>query len=816
MPRRLVRVVVRAAVPLTALALALAGIVAAGAPASAHPAAAARSAALDRFRPVVEARVGGDWSVRFVDPRGTVVATVATDALALRTPDGRLPLDHVVSVHGGVVELGTARRSLGATVRLEHVAGGVYALDVESHGGTVRSVSIDLEAPRGEHYLGLGERSDAVDHRGRTVLNRVLDGPYTAAQQQLMAGIIPPPGFSRRFDATYFPVPWILSTSGYGVLLDNDEDSFFQLATPRHPDVSRLSVKSSQLHARFFYGPTPAQALDRMTRAVGRQPAPSMPALYGAWVQAVGDTPTYLAAQRADDVPISVMQTYTHYLPCGSQNTERERRLTEAVHADGAAVTTYFNPMVCLKYQPVYDEGLAAGAYTQNLDGTPLVYPYNTATHFDVSQVDFSGPAGQDFFHARLQESVDDGYDGWMEDFGEYTPTKVVSDDGTPAGAMHNRYVEQYHATARDFEEQVPRPLLRFNRSGWTDAIPESSIVWGGDPTSSFGFDGLTSSVRQGLTMGTSGISIWGPDIGGFFTVPGDPVPTDELLNRWVEYGAFTGVMRNEADGIHLGVTLPELTNPDVAPIWKRYTRLRTMLYPYVAGSQDAYQQHGMPLMRHLALVDPKDPVAVATDDEYLFGQDLLVAPVTKPGRDSQQVYLPRGGWLELARTWDLADDGTFSLGKAKVLQGGRTVTATAPIDVIPLFLRAGAVVPMLPNTVDTLSSYGDDVEHLSDHEDERGLLAAPAKGSSRGTLGPGESLTSRVTDGAWALTLEATRARTYDVRATLAALNPSWTPCEVQVDGDEVDFEYAAGTRVLSFSASSGERGEVRVVACQ
>ena len=191
-----------------------------------------------------------------------------------------------------------------------------------------------------------------------------------------------------------------------------------------------------------------------------------------------------------------------------------------------------------------------------------------------------------------------DGYDGWMEDFGEYTPDDAVSDDGTPGPAMHNRYVEQYHAAARSFEESASRPLLRFNRSGWTGAIKESSIVWGGDPTIGWGFDGLTSSVRQGLGMGLSGVSFWGPDIGGFFSLPGDPVSSPELLNRWIEFGAFTGVMRLQAGGIHPGVDTPAVTDPEVAPVWKRYTRLRTMLYPYVAGSQDAVRAPGPPLMR--------------------------------------------------------------------------------------------------------------------------------------------------------------------------------------------------------------------------
>jgi len=799
-------------VPVTGLALVAAALAATPGSSATPP----KVADADPLHAVVTAPVGGDWSVRFVDHGHTVVATVARDAIGLRTATGRVVADHVLSVDGDDVELGTTDPGLTVTVTVEPAASGVYAVRAIGHGDGIEAVSIDLRAPTGERYLGLGERSDALDHRGRSVVNRVMDGPYTESQAIMVTGLVPAPGLGLRADSTYFPVPWILSTAGYGLLVDNDEDSTFQLATAAHRRVNRLVVESDHLDLRVFGGPTPARALARMTAAVGRQPAPSTSALYGVWFQPHGDSVASLEDQRARGVPISVVQTYTHYLPCGSQSTERERTQTSAVHDRGAAITTYFNPMVCTTYDPVYDQGLEAGAYTRNPDGSPLVYPYNTASHFVVSQIDFSGSAGVDLFHGLLAEAVGDGYDGWMEDFGEYTPDDAVSDDGTPGPTMHNRYVEHYHAAARSFEEQAPRPLLRFNRSGWTDAIKESSIVWGGDPTRTWGFDGLTSSVRQGVGMGLSGVSVWGPDIGGFFSLPGDGEPTAELLNRWIEYGAFTGVMRTEADGIHPGVTIPLVTDSDVAPIWKRYTRLRTMLYPYISGSQDAYQRSGLPLMRHLALVAPGDEQAVSTDDEYLFGDDLLVAPVVRPGVTSRKVYLPAGGWIELARAWRIADDGTVTLGRADVVSGRRTVTAKAPLRTIPLFLRAGAVVPMLPTSVDTLSDYGDDVVHLGDRADQRSLVAAPVAGEHRSTLGPGESVESTATARSWTLTLDADRARTYDVQATLAGLDRDWKPCSVQADGQQVPYDYDRADRVLRFSAAAPADGRIQVLACR
>ncbi len=806
----------------------LGGAPATAAPAfgTAEPTLAAEQSSGD-FRAQVTAEVGGEWSVRFVDADGIVLATVTKGAIGLWTTVGRIAADRVISVEGDVVTVGSsAVPGLSAAVTVRPAGDGIQAVSVVGEGDVV-AVSLDLRAPKGERYLGLGERSHAVDHRGLQVENRVLDGPYTPGQAAMVKAFVPPPGHSDRADATYFPMPWILSTSGYGVLVDNDEDSWFDLATRAHPEVSRLKVESDRLDLRVFAGPKPAQALARMTAAVGRQPSPPTPAVFGSWWQPHGNALTDLEEQRRQDVPISVAQTYVHYLPCGDQRTDRERKHTQEMHDRGVSVTAYFNPMVCTTLQPHYDDGVASGAFTKNPDGSTLVYRYSTATNFQVAQIDFSASAGRELFHRLLQESVDDGYDGWMEDFGEYTPDNAVSADGTPGPAMHNRYVEQYHASAQAFEDQAPRPLLRYTRSGWTDAIKSSPIVWGGDPTTAWGFDGLASSVTQGLSMGTSGVSTWGPDIGGFFTLPGDQPLSPELLTRWIEYGAFTGVMRLQAGGIQMFVPgeRTQVTHPDVAPVWKKYSRLRTMLYPYVAGSHAAYEKRGMPLMRHLALTDPEDLKAVDTHDAYKFGRDLFVAPVIEPGATERKTYLPRGKWVELARTWRVTPEGKVKLRSAKVIKGGRTVTAKAPLGTIPLFLRVGSVLPMLPSSVDTLSEYGGGaVVRLADRTDERGLVAVPKRGKRSATLGPGESLTSRATKKVWTLKLDAEQARTYDVKANLAGLvkkaqkkkGKDWRPCSVTADGSPAAFTYNRKKGVLRVTAELGAQGRLKVTACR
>src|SRR5262249_14859295 len=153
----------------------------------------------------------------------------------------------------------------------------------------------------------------------------------------------------------------------------------------------------------------------------------------------------------------------------------------------------------------------------------------------------------------------------------------------------------------------------------------------------------------------------WGSDIGGFFALA-DRALTPEMLTRWVQLGAVSGVMRTEHNGFALPPKVrPQIYDDDQIGNWKRYAKLRTQLFPYLDAALAEYRRSGLALMRHLALVAPDDSVAVARDDEFLFGPDILAAPVLTPGATSRDVYLPAGEWIDLWRagTWDSAS-GAF------------------------------------------------------------------------------------------------------------------------------------------------------------
>ncbi|MDQ2700901.1 MAG: hypothetical protein M3Y23_06190, partial [Actinomycetota bacterium] len=573
---------------------------------------------------------------------------------------------------------------------------------VEVRGGPVDMTGIGFRNGGRERMLGFGERSDHVDQRGNVVENFVGEGPYLEADYPLISGSVPAWGRHQRSDASYFPMPWMLSTRGFGVLIDNFETSRFDLDSAKSGTWS-AEVDAQQLEFRVFSGPRPAGALRRMSAAVGRQPKPDAPWLFGPWFQTghANTEPDELAfadALRAADAPVSAVETHMRYMPCGSDlgSEATEKARTAAFRARGLATLSYTREAVCASYEGPFNEAVAKGAFLKRADGSPFTFDAFVGSGVtQLGMFDFTDPDAQGIYSSILDRAYDAGYDGWMEDYGEYTPPDSVASNGQTGKQMHNRYPNFYHRAGMRYSNSKKRPVIRFVRSGWTGTAKHAQIVWGGDPSTSWEFDGLQSSVREALTMGLSGVSLWASDIGGFFSLTG-PKLDEELLARWIQFGAFSGVMRSKAEGI--GDSLenrPQIWDEPTLPIWRRYAKLRTQLYPYLVTADREYRRNGLPIMRHLALAYPKDHRATGLEDQFMFGSDLMVAPVLEPGATSRKVYLPKGRWIDFWKAVGYGEkEGSFDLRRARTIGGGRAVKVAAPLDTIPLMARAGTILP--------------------------------------------------------------------------------------------------------------------------
>ena len=214
----------------------------------------------------------------------------------------------------------------------------------------VLATGISFVAPPGERHLGFGERSNAVDQRGREVENYVAEGPYQEVERPFISGFVPPPGYHPRDDATYFPIPWLLSTRGFGVLVTNDETSVFRLANDQ-PDAWSVEARRRELGLRVVAGPAAGR---RRCAASARCRAPA------AGRGAVLLRPVVAAEGRRGGQHRDAEgggrdrlgRPDLHALPPVRRpgRAERARRGPTRFHAAGLAVTTYFNPMICTQY----------------------------------------------------------------------------------------------------------------------------------------------------------------------------------------------------------------------------------------------------------------------------------------------------------------------------------------------------------------------------------------------------------------------------------------------------------------------------------
>ena len=283
----------------------------------------------------------------------------------------------------------------------------------------------------------------------------------------------------------------------------------------------------------------------------------------------------------------------------------------------------------------------------------------------------------------------DVGIDGWWPDQG----------DGLDAPSRLARHRMYYEGSQQLRPNERPFALHRNGQAGMQRF---AAFLWSGDVYSTW--ETLKTHVPVAVNTGLTGIPYWGTDIGGF--VPTKEY-TGELHVRWFQFGAFCPLFRSHGRTWHLrlpwgwntgelgpsevanysgGAANPdesELHNAAVEPICRKYLELRYRLMPYLYSAIRECCQTGMPIMRALWLHYPDDAVAVTRGDEYLWGRDILVAPVTEKGATSRQLYLPRGGWYDF---WT-----------EEKIEGGREVSKSVDLGTMPMYVRSGAIIPLGP-----------------------------------------------------------------------------------------------------------------------
>lgn len=325
----------------------------------------------------------------------------------------------------------------------------------------------------------------------------------------------------------------------------------------------------------------------------------------------------------------------------------------------------------------MFDEADRKGYLIRNQEGKnyPVYVPFDPAM-----LVDFTNPEACAWLKDILKKNlIEQGVSGWMADFGEYIPSDSALHSGESPMTYHNRYPEEWARINYEAirESGMEDELIFFMRSSSSKAIKYMSSFWTGDQLVDWSReDGFPSAINASLMMGVSGVGYVHSDVGGYTTL-GSKKRTKELLIRWAEYAAFTQIMRSH-EGNRPQVNVQFDGDDELLNVMGRMTRVYAALKPYHVALNEEYQKTGIPPMRMVHLEYPQEREAFEKwPYQYLYGADLLVAPVIRKGRRDWSVRLPKDSWIHL-----------WSGGEYK---GGRTISISAPFGQPPVFFRKGS-----------------------------------------------------------------------------------------------------------------------------
>lgn len=588
-------------------------------------------------------RRGAPWDLTFEDAAGSPITS------------------------SGHKSVGYMRLAPGAPVAAEPVG----RVGVTSSGLAEASAYLhtQLSLGVGELVYGLGERFGPLVKNGQTVDVWNADGGTSSEQ-------------------AYKNVPFYLTNRGYGVLVNHAGHVSFEVGSEAVEQV-QFSVAGERLEYFVIAGPTPAEVLDRYTRLTGR-PARVPDWSYGLWLSTSFTTDydeatvsTFIDGMAERDIPLEVFHfdcfwmrefhwTDFEWDPAVFPDPEG---MLERLHARGLRVSTWLNPYIAQRSK-LFREGVERGYLVRRADGSVWQWDLWQA---GMALVDFTNPEATRWFQEHVRALLAQGVDAIKTDFGERIPTDVVWHDGSDPEAMHHRYTLLYNRAVFDVleAERGAGEAVLFARSA-TAGGQSMPVHWGGDNSSSFA--SMAESLRGGLSLALSGFGYWSHDIGGF---EGDPDPA--VFKRWLAFGLLSSHSRLHGStnyrvpwAFDRGDEEPGQSAVEVA---RRFARLKRSLRPYLVAAGESAHLTGRPVMRPMQLEFPDDPAVAHLDRQYLLGPSLLVAPVFSASGEVDY-YLPAGRWTN----WFTRE----------VVDGGGWRREVHGFDTLPLWIREGAVIPVL------------------------------------------------------------------------------------------------------------------------
>jgi alpha-D-xyloside xylohydrolase len=546
-------------------------------------------------------------------------------------------------------------------------------------------VGATFASPDDEHYYGLGQNQQGfLDHRGHPV--------------HCWADYLAPA-------APSFCVPFLVTNKGYGLLWDNPSKTTIE---PGFNEQTRwISEVGNRVSFFVIAGASADEIYEGYRLLTG--PTHMLPKAAYGYIQckqryASQDEVLAVAkGYRERHLPADVLVVdWFYYTKMGQMDFDPKywpdpAAMNKQLHDLG------FETMISVwpRFIPgdrFYDELRQKGWFIQLADGTPINgLPYDRAG----SDIDTTNPDAAKWYWKTVRDNIlSKGFDSlWADETEPDLPPNGAYLHIGPGTQYFNVYPLFHTAALYDGfrQDELNRRALILSRDAYTGAQRNGTIFWSSDisPT----WDAFKRQIPTGLDVAASGIAYWSNDTGGWQYLPGEHHPAHpplldpsdaratvggyddypELYTRWFEYATFLPIFRT-----HGSRPANEVWSygKQAEPILEKYLRLRYQLMPYIYSLGYKTWLTGAPFMRALPLDFPDDPKVADIGNEYMLGPAFLVAPITDQGATSRKVYLPAG------TDW-------YSYWTNERVKGGQTLTVTAPIDTIPLFVRAGSILPL-------------------------------------------------------------------------------------------------------------------------
>jgi alpha-glucosidase len=559
---------------------------------------------------------------------------------------------------------------------------------------------------------GLGEKTGAFDRRGRNYVlwNTDILHPDVLRLNHLYEADLELSGKSTKFEPYYTSIPlfYHCRPSGddaahvAGFFVDNGYKGNFEFSAD---DFCRYAFTGGQYTEYVFAGPDLRDALHAYTFVTGRMAAPPLWALghhQCRYHDYADDQVSAIGRQYRDrDIPCDVLWLDIGYMDgyrVFTWHPDRypdAPRFIDALNKNRFRLVTIVDPGVKAEVgYPVFDEARAQNLLCKTESGKLYigkVWPGRTAFP------DFVKAEARTWWASLVAEHVASGVAGIWNDMnepatGDVEPFAMRFDrdgDDHPHERYHNQFaLLMAKATCEGLAAARPgeRPFI-LSRAGFA-GIQRYAAQWLGDNCSNW--DHLEMSVPMTLAMGISGQPFIGADIPGFVSTP-----SPELAVRWIQCGALTPFCRNHN---HFGEPdqYPWSFGPEVEVLYRDAVQLRYRLLPYIYTAFFRASESGDPIARPLLYDFQGDKNARETEDAYLLGDALLVAPVYSPGSRERRVYLPKGTWVD----WHTDERHA----------GGRFITAEAPLDRIPVFARGGHIIPTYADVPESTMGHAPEI----------------------------------------------------------------------------------------------------------